>query len=168
MRPLLFAGTALATGGFFWLSRIGPDSHYWSAVLGPGIVVAFSLGVLFPPLAAAATMGVGRSEAGLASGLLNTARQVGGSLGLAILATAASTHTHVLERAGAAPADALAAGFARAFLLAGGLGIAAFAAAFVVPGRSGRPAPAAVPEPSDETLSGAVPSGAAPPPAADH
>ena len=168
VRPLLFAGTALATGGFFWLSRIGPDSHYWSAVFGPGVIVALSLGVLFPPLAAAATMGVGRSEAGLASGVLNTARQVGGSLGLAILATAASTHTHALERTGAASADALAAGFARAFLLAAGLGIAAFAAAFVVPGRSGRPAPAAAPAPPDETLSGTVPSGAPPPSAADH
>jgi EmrB/QacA subfamily drug resistance transporter len=168
VRPLLFVGTALAAGGFFWLSRIGPDSHYWSAVFGPGMIIAFSLGVLFPPLAAAATLDVGRSEAGLASGLLNTARQVGGSLGLAILATAASTHTYALERTGAAPGDALAAGFARAFLLASGLGVAAFAAAFVVPGRSGRPAPAVVPAPPDETLSGAVPSGAAPPSAPDH
>jgi hypothetical protein len=76
--------------------------------------------------------------AGLLGGLLNTARQVGGSLGLAILATAATaatTHTHALERTGAAPADALAAGFGRAFLLASVLGIAAFAAAFVVPAR---------------------------------
>ena len=168
VRPLLFVGTALASGGFFWLSRIGPDSHYWSAVFGPGVIIAFSLGVLFPPLAAAATFGVGRSEAGLASGLVNTARQVGGSLGLAVLATVASTHTHALERAGAAPAAALAAGFGRAFLLAGGLGIAAFAAAFVVPGRAGRPAPAVVPAPPDEALSGTVPSGSAPPSASDH
>jgi hypothetical protein len=168
VRPLLFVGTALAAGGFFWLSRIGPDSHYWSAVFGPGVIIAFSLGVLFPPLAAAATFGVGRSEAGLASGLVNTARQVGGSLGLAVLATVASTHTHALERTGAAPAAALAAGFGRAFLLAGGLGIAAFAAAFIVPGRAGRPAPAVVPAPPDETLSGTVPSGSAPPSASDH
>jgi sugar phosphate permease len=160
----------LAAGGFFWLSRIGAGSHYWSAVLLPGLVIAFSLGVLFPPLAAAATLGVGRSEAGLASGLLNTARQVGGSLGLAVLATAASTHTHALEQAGAAPAAALAAGFARAFLLAAGLGIVAFAAAFVVPGRSGQPEPAAAPASPDEgeTVPGTVPSGAAPPSAADH
>jgi EmrB/QacA subfamily drug resistance transporter len=145
IRPLLFAGTVLATGGFFWLSRIGPASHYWSAVFGPGVIVALSLGVLFPPLAAAATTSVGRSEAGLASGVLNTARQVGGSLGLAVLATVASAHTHALERAGLAPADALAQGFARAFFLASVLGVAAFAAAFVVPARSGRSAPPTAP-----------------------
>jgi sugar phosphate permease len=163
---MLFAGTLLATGGFFWLSRIGPGSHYWGAVFGPGVIVAFSLGVLFPPLAAAATMGIGRSEAGLASGLLNTARQVGGSLGLAVLATAASTHTHALERTGLAPGDALAEGFARAFFLAGVLGIAAFAATFVVPARSGRPAPErpaaeTVPAPPGDTVGRTVPSGAA-------
>jgi EmrB/QacA subfamily drug resistance transporter len=163
IRPLLFAGTVLATGGFFWLSRIGPTSNYWVDVLGPGVIVALALGVLFPPLAAAATMDVGRSEAGLASGLLNTARQVGGSLGLAILATAASTHTHALERTGAAPADALAAGFARAFLLASVLGAAAFAAAFVVPARSGRPAAPAPTVAADENVSRALPSGVAPP-----
>jgi predicted MFS family arabinose efflux permease len=168
VRPLLFTGTALAAGGFFWLSRIGAGSHYWSDVFGPGIIIAFSLGVLFPPLAAAATLGVERSEAGLASGLLNTARQIGGSLGLAILATAASTHTHALERTGSATGAALAAGFARAFLLVAGLGIAAFAAAFVVPRRSGRPAPLAEPAPPDEELSGAIPSGTAPPPAREH
>jgi EmrB/QacA subfamily drug resistance transporter len=167
VRPMLFTGTLLATAGFFWLSRIGPGSHYWGAVFGPGVIVAFSLGVLFPPLAAAATMGISRSEAGLASGLLNTARQVGGSLGLAVLATAASAHTHTLERTGVAPGAALAEGFARAFFLAGVLGIAAFAAAFVVPARSGRPAPETVPAPAGETAGRTVPSAAARDAAAD-
>ena len=163
IRPLLFTGTALAAGGFLWLSRIGAGSHYWDAVFGPGVIIALALGVLFPPLAAAATAGVGRSEAGLASGVLNTARQVGGSLGLAILATVASTRTHALERAGLAPDRALTEGFARAFLLAGLLGIVAFAAAFIVPARSGRSAPATVPGPPDQASSRTLPTGAAPP-----
>jgi EmrB/QacA subfamily drug resistance transporter len=138
IRPLLFSGTALVTGGFFWLSRIGPTSHYWGAVFGPGVIISFALGLLFTPLASAATMGVERSEAGLASGLLNTSRQVGGSLGLAILATLASTHTHALERTGLATGGALAEGFARAFLVGSALGVVAFFAAFVVPGGAGR------------------------------
>jgi EmrB/QacA subfamily drug resistance transporter len=145
IRPLLFAGTVLVTVGFFWLSRIGPGSHYWGAVFAPGVIISLALGLLFTPLAAAATTGAERSEAGLASGLLNTARQVGGSLGLAVLATVATAHTHALEEAGLAPGSALAEGFARAFLIGGVLGIAAFCAAFIVPARSGKSAPLAAP-----------------------
>ncbi len=138
IRPMLFTGTALVTGGFFWLSRIGPGSHYWGAVFGPGVMISFALGLLFAPLAAAATMGVERSEAGLASGLLNTARQVGGSLGLAVLATVATTHTHALEQTGVPIGSALADGYARAFLIGSVIGIAAFCAAFIIPARAGR------------------------------
>jgi EmrB/QacA subfamily drug resistance transporter len=167
IRPLLLAGTLLVTAGFFWLSRIGPGSHYWGAVFGPGVVVSLALGLLFTPLAAAATAGVERSEAGLASGLLNTSRQIGGSLGLAILATLASTHTLALERTGVATGHALAEGFARAFLIGGGIGIAAFVAAFVVPARSGTSAaiPVAAPKGDGEAeaLSHTLRSGAATP-----
>lgn len=159
IRPLLFVGTALASAGFFWLSQIGPGSHYWGAVFGPGVMIALALGVLFPPLASAATMGVGRSEAGLASGLLNTSRQVGGSLGLAILATVASTHTHVLEIQGLATRSALAEGFARAFLIAGVLGIVAFVTAFVVPGGAGRATPESVATGSPPVASDELPAG---------
>jgi EmrB/QacA subfamily drug resistance transporter len=137
-RLLLLAGTALVCGGFLWLSRIGPDSHYWGAVLGPGVIISFSLGVLFTPLVSAATTDVDRADAGLASGLLNTSRQVGGSLGLAVLATVASSHTRSLEQAGTAAGAAMADGFARAFLVACVLGLLAFAASSMVPSRAGR------------------------------
>ena len=96
IRPLLMVGTVLAVGGFAWLSRLDPAGGYWSDVFGAGTVVALALGILFTPLAAAATAGVDRAEAGLASGLMNTSRQVGGSIGLAALATVASSHTHHL------------------------------------------------------------------------
>ncbi len=132
-RPLLLVGTLLASGSFLWLARIGPGSHYWDAVFGPAVVIAFSLGFLFTPLAGAGTAGVDRSEAGLASGLLNTSRQVGGSLGLAVLATIATTHTHALEHAGVSASQALTEGFARAFTVGGLLGAAAFVVSFVVP-----------------------------------
>lgn len=145
IRPLLVAGTLLVSAGFFWLSRIGPGSHYWGAVFGPGVMISLALGLLFTPLASAATVGVDRTEAGLASGLLNTSRQVGGSLGLAILATLASSHTHALERTGLATGSALADGFGRAFLVGGVIGLVALAAAFVVPAGSGRSAPGPTP-----------------------
>ena len=78
VRPLLLAGNVLATVGFAWLSRIAPTASYWQHVFGPGCIISLALGVLFTPLAAAATAGVSFTEAGLASGVLNTSRQIGG------------------------------------------------------------------------------------------
>ncbi len=134
VRPLLMVGTVLAAGGFVWLSRIGPHSSYWVHVFGPGCIISFALGLLFTPLASGATAGVPPGEAGLASGVLNTSRQVGGSLGLAGLATVAIDHTHsVLASGTASSAAALTAGYGRAFACAAGLGVIAFGASFIVP-----------------------------------
>ena len=160
VRPLLLAGTILATAGFGWLSRITPGASYWQHVFGPGCIIALALGVLFTPLAGAATAGVSYSEAGLASGVLNTSRQIGGSLGLAVLATIATDHTLALIRgttAGGAAGQqaglsygqhspavtaAYSAGYARAFEVAAALTLAAFLASFIVPAIRNRRAPA--------------------------
>src|SRR5580700_544179 len=93
VRPLLLTGTVVAACGFAWLSAISPDSSYWTDVFGPGCLIALALGLLFTPLAAAATAGVAFTDAGLASGVLNTSRQIGGSIGLAVLATVATDRT---------------------------------------------------------------------------
>ncbi len=155
-RALLLVGSALATGGFAWMSRIEASGNYWVHVLGPGFLVAFAVGLMFTPLATAGTSGVDHSEAGLASGVLNTARQVGGSLGLAVLATVAVDRTRSFPNGGhgtgGMPA-ALTAGYARAFIVASALVMVGFLAAFVVPGLSkpapdGRPAPEVGPEPA--------------------
>ena len=90
VRQLILFATALVAGGFWWLSQIGPDSTYWASVFGPGCIITFALGFMFTPLATGATTSVPQNEAGLASGVLNTSRQVGGSLGLAVLATIAT------------------------------------------------------------------------------
>jgi EmrB/QacA subfamily drug resistance transporter len=89
--PIVTVGTAMATLGFSLLTRLAPGADYVTAIMLPNCLVAFALGLLFSPLAAAATSTVQPSEAGLASGILSTSRQVGGSLGLAILATVATT-----------------------------------------------------------------------------
>jgi Major Facilitator Superfamily len=135
-RPILFVGTVLAAVGFSWMSRIGAHSSYVDHVLGPGILVSLALGLLFTPLAATATAGVLPHESGLASGVLNTSRQVGGSIGLAALATVATDRTHsvmVATHAAAASAAGLAEGYSRAFEIAALLGAAAFLCAFIVP-----------------------------------
>ena len=138
VRPLLMTGTLLAAVGFAWMSRIDPHASYWGRVFGPGCIIALALGVLFTPLAAAATAGVPAHQAGLASGVLNTSRQVGGSLGLAILATVATDRTAALV--GLGQQAALSRGYARAFELAAVVCLLAFAASLAVPPIRRRPA----------------------------
>jgi sugar phosphate permease len=81
------------------------------------VLAAAGIGCSFVPVTIAATSGVRGQEAGLASGLVNTSRQIGGSLGLALLATLATQKT--ADLAGAGRAEALTEGFARAFLYGG-------------------------------------------------
>jgi EmrB/QacA subfamily drug resistance transporter len=141
IRPLLQIGATLATLGFFWLSLIKPDSNYWGHVFAPSFITAFAMGLLFSPLAMAATSGVDRADAGLASGVLNTARQVGGSLALAILATVATDRTNSLIHAVSAHA-ALTAGYQRAFQISAIITLVALAVTFLLPRMTGRVRPA--------------------------
>jgi hypothetical protein len=85
----MVAGTAIAAGGMFWLSRINENSHYASGLLGPMMVTALGMGLVFVPLSLVALAKVADNDAGVASSLLNTGQQVGGSIGLAILGTVA-------------------------------------------------------------------------------
>ena len=89
----LMLGTFLAAGGLFWFSRLTPDSTYATGVL-PGMVLGASgMALTFVPLTLLAVSGVRRDETGIASALLNSGQQVGGSLGLAILGTIAASVT---------------------------------------------------------------------------
>src|SRR6266700_7064399 len=136
-RPILIAGSAASTGGLYWLSRISEHDTYASAVLGPTIVIGAGLALLFVTLSLVALNRVPEADSGVASSLLNTGQQLGGSIGLALLGTVAwtvvahSAHAQaaVAARAGHPPRPggplaaaiynhALATGFARAFLAA--------------------------------------------------
>jgi EmrB/QacA subfamily drug resistance transporter len=88
VRIPLLVGPAMAVVGMLWISRITPTSHY-ASVLGPLLIIALGMGFTFVPITLVAVSGVEANEAGLASALLNTMQQVGGALGLAVLATVA-------------------------------------------------------------------------------
>jgi EmrB/QacA subfamily drug resistance transporter len=156
LRPLMTLGPLIVVAGLLWLSRIGVGSDYL-AVLGPLIVTGLGMGLSFVPLTLNAVAGVPRHESGLASALLNTSQQLGGSLGIALLMTIATSATRsalAVAHAGAGGAAvaasggstavqhaahaAMAAGYDDAFRAGAALAAAAFVVALVaIRGRSG-------------------------------
>jgi EmrB/QacA subfamily drug resistance transporter len=141
-RPLLIAGSALAAGGMFWLSRISEHSTYAGGILGPALVLGAGLGLVFVPVSLVILNKVTTGDAGAASSLNNVGEQVGGSIGLAVVgtvawsavasslrsqaATAARAGVHATgARAAAVQTQmyhhALATGFSRGFLVSAGV-----------------------------------------------
>ncbi len=119
-RNQLMGGLGLAALGLLWLSQVQAGDAFLVHVLGPEILIGLGFGLSFVPMTLSATAGVPVHEAGLASGLINTTRQIGGALGLAIMATVASTIVASHERAPHhSPAEALTAGYRAAFIIAG-------------------------------------------------
>ncbi len=114
-RPLIVTGSVIAAGGVAWLSHITPGSTFVADLMGPFVLIGLGMGLTVTPVTVAGTAGVPREDAGLASGLLNTSRTVGASIGLAVLATiAASRTTSVLSGAAGAKAAALTDGYSLA------------------------------------------------------
>jgi EmrB/QacA subfamily drug resistance transporter len=137
-RPLLLAGSAASIGGLYWLSMVTEHGTYLGGLLGPILVTGAGLGLLFVPLPLLALTRVRDADSGVASSLLNTGQQLGGSIGLAVLGTVAWTVVANSVRsasAGGASANAaaaaravayqhaLAAGFDRAFLIAAAISV---------------------------------------------
>ncbi len=124
-KPTLIGGLLLIAAGLLWFSRVpAPGGSFTADVLGPSLLAAFGLGFSFVPVTIAAVTGTKPHEAGLASGLINTSQQVGGALGLAILATVANSRTQSLFHAGVdRQGVALTKGFDRAFLVGAGFAI---------------------------------------------
>jgi EmrB/QacA subfamily drug resistance transporter len=122
----LIAGLLLIAGGLLWFSQLSAtDGSFLADVLGPSLLAAVGLGFAFVPVTIAAVTGTRADEAGLASGLINTSQQVGGALGLAILATVANSRTQGVLTSGVHnPAIALTKGFDRAFLFGAGFALA--------------------------------------------
>jgi EmrB/QacA subfamily drug resistance transporter len=133
-KPLLILGMALQAVGLLWLTDITAGGSYASEVLVPSLIVAVGIGAAFVPATIAATAGVASDDAGLASGIVNTSRMVGGALGLAVLAALAAAHTGGQVKAHHAAGAALTSGFAFAFVVAAAIAAAgALIAAFGLP-----------------------------------
>jgi EmrB/QacA subfamily drug resistance transporter len=86
-KPLMVPGLVIAVIGMLLLTRITPETHYWSLVLPALLLMSFGLAGVFIPASSTALVGIGDHDAGVASAVLNTSQQVGGSLGLALLNT---------------------------------------------------------------------------------
>jgi predicted MFS family arabinose efflux permease len=84
---LLTGGLLIAVVGIAWLSRLSDGTHYFPGIAIPLALLGIGIGIAFTPLTAAGIAGVAPGDAGAASGLLNVAQQLGGSLGLGILIT---------------------------------------------------------------------------------
>ncbi|MGZ4278178.1 MAG: MFS transporter [Solirubrobacteraceae bacterium] len=135
---VLTGGMTLIGAGMLLFSQMSANGSYASDVLGAGIVTALGLGFSFVPVTIAAVSGVRPGEAGLASGLVNTSRQFGGSLGLAVLATIAG------QRGGAgaqAHPSELVAGFHDAFLVGAAFALAGALVAGLALARRREPQP---------------------------
>jgi EmrB/QacA subfamily drug resistance transporter len=140
-KPPLVAGMLLVAGALLWFAQVPANGgSFVSDVLGPSLIAAVGLGLSFVPVTIAAVAGTKPSEAGLASGLINTSQQVGGALGLAILATIANSRTQDALRSGVHSANiALTNGFDRAFLIGSGFAVLGAAlAVLLISGRDSR------------------------------
>jgi EmrB/QacA subfamily drug resistance transporter len=144
-KPTLIAGLLFVAAGLFWFSQVSVGGSYVSDVLFPSLLAAIGLGLSFVSVTIGAVAGTEPSQAGLASGLINTAQQVGGALGLAILAAVANARTtHVMAGGVQDRVTGLTEGFQTAFLAGAGFAvIGAILAATIISSRDSRAAAAA-------------------------
>ena len=127
-RKLMFPGLGLIAVGLLWFARAPVHGSYITDIFPVMVLFGTGAGVCFPALMGLAMSGATPSDAGLASGLVNTTAQVGGALGLAVLATLSASHSSKLIASGHSSAAALTSGYHLAF----GIGAALIGCAILV------------------------------------
>jgi len=131
-RTCLIPGLILIAAGLALFAMVPVDGTYVTDVLPSTILLGTGVGVCFPSLMTLAMSGATQSDAGLASGLVNTTAQVGAAIGLAVLATLSASKTDDLLAAGKPRAEALTGGYELAFWIAAGLVVCALVVAVTV------------------------------------
>jgi len=131
-KPVLLAGQLLIVAGLVLFAIAPVHSSYVSNLLAPMLLLGIGAGLSFPSLMGLAMSSATAQDSGLASGLVNTSLQVGGALGLAVLATLSATRTDNLLAGGTSPDVALTSGFHLAFWIGAGLVAAAIAVTTLV------------------------------------
>ncbi len=138
VRPVLGGGLVMLAVGMLLMAKIGSSGSAIVYIMLPGLLTAAGIAMSIVPSTIAATQGAKQGQAGLASGLVNTSRQIGGGLGLAILVTLATQRSSHLIGTGVQVPQALTEGFRLAYLICGGLAAAAALVTFIaVPAPAG-------------------------------
>jgi EmrB/QacA subfamily drug resistance transporter len=133
--PILVAGMALIAGGTVWATQVTVFGQFWGDLAGPFFVAGAGTAFAFIPISIAGLAEVAERDAGLASGLLNTAQQLGGALGVAVASTVAASRTATLAAAGRVPAEALTGGFRWALWVCAAIAAVAIPLGYVIPRR---------------------------------
>ncbi|WP_250281742.1 MULTISPECIES: MFS transporter [unclassified Frankia] len=144
---LISAGLLISAAGFGWQAALRTDTLVALGVIGPGVLVFLGIGVALTPVAVTAMAGVQPQDAGVASGLANAARQVGGSFGLVVLTSLAAAHTSSRpDGSGPHPSGAaLTSGYDLAFITSAAILVGCVLITLLLPWPP-KPKPAAVPE----------------------
>jgi EmrB/QacA subfamily drug resistance transporter len=154
-RRMLIPGMVLIGLALLSLARTPVDGDYLADLLAPMLLIGVGIGISFPSLMTLAMSGATPEDAGLASGIVNTSAQVGGAIGLAVLATLASERTDALLADGTSHAAALNSGFHLAYVVGAGLVAVALAIAIFV--LRTEPVPAHGEQPAGEEAHGGTP-----------
>lgn len=129
-RPLMATGLAMSTAGMVWLTTLQVDSSYVTHVLPSELLLSIGMGLVFVPLSSTALTGVAPHDAGVASAMVNTTQQIGGSVGTALLNTiaASATTAFIVANGMGSVMEAQVVGYTDAFKVAAAI----MAVAFVV------------------------------------
>ena len=132
LKPVMVAGFVAMTAGMLWYSQIPADGSFASDLLPGYLLIGFALPFTWIPVSIAALAGVQEHEAGLASGLINTAQQVGGAVGVAVASSVSLSHFNAERAAGSSFAEAFTSGSQWAFWVMAGLALIALLATLVL------------------------------------
>jgi EmrB/QacA subfamily drug resistance transporter len=147
-------GMALIGAGILWATQIPTDGNFWHNLAGPFFVAGMGTAFAFIPVSIGALAGVAEPDAGVASGLLNTAQQLGGAIGVAVASSVAASHFRTLVHQGSARSAALTEGFQWALWVCGLTALVAIPVTFLLIRRAEMARAVASTQPSVSSQSG--------------